>query len=220
MTVATSHAMPPASPGGKGDARDLPSGAADKLSRYLDLLAKWNRTYNLTAIRERSQMITHHVRDSLAVLPSLPDRQRLRILDVGTGGGVPGIPLAIARPDATFVLLDANHKKIAFVTQAAIELALPNVRAVASRVEEFVAEAPFDVVISRAFADLRTFAEAASRHVAPDGMLVAMKGVLTHDEIAALPPHVAVIATPELHVPGLDAKRHLVLMRVIDAARP
>jgi 16S rRNA (guanine527-N7)-methyltransferase len=165
-------------------------------------------------------MITHHVRDSLAVLPSLPDRQRLRILDVGTGGGVPGIPLAIARPDATFVLLDANHKKIAFVTQAAIELALPNVRAVASRVEDFVASAPFDVVISRAFADLRSFAEVASRHVAQDGMLVAMKGVLAHDEIAALPPHVAVIATPELHVPGLDAKRHLVLMRVIDAARP
>ena len=219
MTVATLLAMPPASPGGTGDTCVLPFGATDKLSRYLHLLAKWNRTYNLTAIRERSQMITHHVHDSLAVLPSLPD-QRLRVLDVGTGGGVPGIPLAIARPDATFVLLDANHKKIAFVTQAAIELALPNVRAVASRVEDFVAEAPFDVVISRACADLRSFAEVASRHVAQDGVLVAMKGVLAPDELAALPPHVAVIATPELDGPGLDAKRHLVVMRVIDAARP
>jgi 16S rRNA (guanine527-N7)-methyltransferase len=218
MTVAT-PAAGAASPVATNVADDLPPGAAGKLSRFLDLLAKWNRTYNLTAIRDRSQMVKHHLHDSLAVLPSLPARRKLRVLDVGTGGGIPGIPLAIARPDATFVLLDANHKKIAFVTQAAIELALPNVRAIAERVENFAADAPFDVVISRAFSDLRSFAELASRHVARDGVLIAMKGVLAHDEIAELPPQVAVIATPELAVPGLDAKRHLVLMRVVDDAK-
>ena len=153
----------------------LSADADAKLWAYLDLLAKWNRTYNLTALRERSQMITHHVHDALAVLRFLPGNERLRVLDVGTGGGIPGIPLAIARPDWRFVLLDASQKKIAFVTQAAIELALRNVRAVASRVEAFDADAPFDVVISRAFSELRPFAELASRHVARDGVLVAMK---------------------------------------------
>jgi len=213
MTTATS--LDPASALATGRNDDLPPGAADKLSRYLDLLAKWNRTYNLTAIRDRSQMVTHHLHDALAVLPSLPARRPLRVLDVGTGGGVPGIPLAIARPDAAFVLLDANHKKVAFVRQAAIELALSNVRVVAARVEDFVADAPFDVVISRAFSDLPSFAALAARHVARDGVLIAMKGALAHDEIAALPPHIVVVATPELDVPGLDAKRHLVVMRVV-----
>ena len=196
----------------------LSAEADRKLSAYLDLLAKWNRTYNLTALRERSQMITHHVHDALAVLPFLPGNERLRVLDVGTGGGIPGVPIAIARPDWRLVLLDASQKKIAFVTQAAIELALRNVRAVASRVEEFAADAPFDVVISRAFSELRTFAELASRHVAHDGMLVAMKGSLPHAEIDALPPDIAVVATPSLQVPGLAAERHLVIMRPAGAA--
>ena len=191
----------------------LPANSGDKLSAYLDLLAKWNRTYNLTAIRERSQMITHHVNDALSVLPFLPHREGLRVLDVGTGGGVPGIPLAIARPEWTVVMLDANGKKIAFVTQAAIELELSNVKAVASRVEDFAADAPFDVVISRAFSDLGTFARLASRLVSRDGVIVAMKGALPHDEIEALPPDIAVIATPSLRVQGLDAERHLVVMR-------
>lgn len=196
----------------------LPPHATETLSRYLDLLAKWNRTYNLTAIRERSQMITHHLHDSLAVVPWLPARRRIRVLDVGTGAGLPGIPLAVARPDSTFVLLDANHKKIAFVTQAGIELSLANVRAVAARVEDFVGEQPFDVVISRAFSDLATFARLASPLVAPDGVLLAMKGARAADEIAALPPNIAIDETPELDVAGLDAKRHLVVMRVIEGA--
>jgi 16S rRNA (guanine527-N7)-methyltransferase len=194
----------------------LPASARERLSAYVDLLAKWNRTYNLTAIRERPQMITHHLHDALAVLPFLPRQEHLRVLDIGTGGGIPGIPLAIARPDWTFVLLDASQKKATFVTQAAIELQLRNVTVVASRAEEFVADAPFDVVISRAFSDLATFARMAMRHVAHDGVMVAMKGALPRDEIAALPADVAVTATPALHVPGLDAERHLVLMR----ARP
>ena len=192
----------------------LPAAARVRLAAYLDLLAKWNRVYNLTAIRERSRMETHHVQDALAVLPFLPDVPNARVLDVGSGGGLPGIPLAIARPQWTFVLLDANRKKAAFLAQAAIELELANVRAVASRVEDFAPDEPFDVVISRAFSDLRTFAALAWRHLSPNGLLVAMKGALPRDEIDALPPGVVVTATPALDVPGLGAERHLVTMRV------
>ena len=219
MSTATSASvlsLSAASVGGE----NLPPHATQTLSRYLDLLAKWNRTYTLTAIRERSQMLTHHLHDSLAVAPWLPARRGIRVLDVGTGAGLPGIPLAVARPDATFVLLDANHKKIAVVTQAAIELSLANVRAIAARVEDFVVEQPlFDVVISRAFSDLATFTRLASPLVAPDGILIAMKGARASDEIAALSPDIAIVATPELDVAGLDAKRQLVVMRVIASAR-
>ena len=193
---------------------EWPADGRERLTAYLDLLAKWNRVYNLTAIRDRAQMETHHVADALAVLPFLPDVPKARLLDVGSGGGVPGIPLAIARPQWTLVLLDANRKKAAFLAQAAIELRLANMRAVAARVEDFTPDEPFDIVISRAFSDLRTFATLASRHVAPGGMLVAMKGALPRGEIDALPPGIVVTATPTLDVPGLDAERHLVLMRV------
>jgi 16S rRNA (guanine527-N7)-methyltransferase len=190
----------------------LPSYARDKLGRYLALLAKWNRTYNLTAIREPAQMVTHHVLDSLAVLRELPPAERLRVLDVGSGGGVPGLPLAIARPSWTVVLVDASHKKGAFLQQAAIELELPNVQAVVTRIEDYTAAAPFDVVISRAFSDLATFARAGVPHLAPGGRLVAMKGVVPHEELAELPPDVRVSAMPALAVPGLDAARHLIIM--------
>jgi len=185
----------------------------ERLAAYLDLLAKWNRVYNLTAVRDRREMDVQHVEDALAILPWLPDRAGLRVLDVGSGGGVPGIPLAIARPDWRVVLLDANRKKAAFLTQAAIELGLRNAEVAAARVEDYRAGAPFDVVVSRAFSDLATFARAASPLVARDGIIAAMKGALPHDEIAALPADVAVSATPVLAVPGLDAKRHLVIMR-------
>jgi 16S rRNA (guanine527-N7)-methyltransferase len=157
-------------------------------------------------------MITHHVLDALAVLPHLPRGAGLRILDVGSGGGVPGIPLAIARPDWRVVMLDSNHKKTAFLAQAIIELGLAGAESVTARVEEYVPTAPFDVVISRAFADLAGFAETSARHLAPHGRLVAMKGVHPDEEIAALPPSMRVVATPRLAVPGLDAARHLVIM--------
>jgi 16S rRNA (guanine527-N7)-methyltransferase len=184
-----------------------------KLDDYVALLAKWNRTYNLTAIREPAQMITHHLLDALSVLPHLPQRASLRLLDVGAGGGVPGIPLAIARPDWPVTLVDASHKKVAFLTQATIELGLANAKAVATRVEDFIADTPFDAVISRAFADLRMFARSSVAHLAPDGRLYAMKGALPDDEIAALPPDIEVVATPHLSVPGLDAERHLIVMQ-------
>lgn len=193
-------------------AAPLPPAARAKLEAYLTLLEKWNRTFNLTAIREPARMVTHHVLDALAVLPHLPQRPSLRLLDVGSGGGVPGIPLAIACPGWQVVLLDSSHKKSAFLAQAVIELELPNAEAVAARVDDYVPSAPFDVVISRAFSDLAAFARAAVRHLAPGGWIVAMKGVYPDEEIAELPSHIRVVATPALAVPGLDAERHLIVM--------
>ena len=197
-----------------GDAR-LPRAARDKLVAYLELLAKWNRTYNLTAIREPERMITHHVLDSLAVLPHLhaPNASTsLSLLDVGTGAGLPAIPLAIARPAWRVVALDSSHKKGAFVQQAVSELALPNVEAIVARVEDYRPATGFDVVISRAFSDLARFAESSARHLAPGGRLAAMKGVRPDEEIAHLPPAFRVIATAVLEVPGIGATRHLIVM--------
>lgn len=192
---------------------DVPAATQTRLLDYLALLAKWNATYNLTAIREPERMVTHHLLDALAVLPHLPQRAGLRVLDVGSGGGVPGIPLAIARPDWDVVLIDSNHKKTAFLTQAAIELRLANAEAQTKRVEEFAPAAAFDVVISRAFADSSTFVATSLRHIAPSGLLVAMKGVYPSDELADLPADIRVVGTPSLAVPGLDGTRHLVMMQ-------
>lgn len=183
------------------------------LAAYLALLAKWNKTYNLTAIREPARMITHHLLDALAVVPHLPAHPGTRILDVGSGGGVPGIPLAIARPDAHVAMIDSNHKKAAFLMQAAIELGLQNVESHAVRVEDYAPAAPFDVVISRAFSDLAAFATVAARHVAPQGKMFAMKGVHPDEELASLPQEFVVLAAPALEVPGLDASRHLIIMQ-------
>jgi 16S rRNA (guanine527-N7)-methyltransferase len=184
-----------------------------QLLAFLALLAKWNKIYNLTAIREPGRMVTHHLLDALAVLPQLPRQDTLRVLDVGSGGGIPGLPFAIVRPDWQLTLVDSNHKKIAFLTQAAIELGLRNVTAQATRVEDFQPAAPYDIVISRAFSDLATFAALSVRHLAPDGLLVAMKGVHPDEELAELPPAFTVIAKPVLAVPGLDAARHLIVMQ-------
>jgi 16S rRNA (guanine527-N7)-methyltransferase len=191
----------------------LDAAQREQLTAYLALLAKWNKTYNLTAIREPHRMVTHHLLDALAVVPHLPATVGLRILDVGSGGGVPGIPLAIARRDAHVVMIDSNHKKAAFLTQAAIELDLRNAESHAVRVEEYAPSAPFDVVISRAFSDLAMFATVAARHLAAHGKLFAMKGMLPDNELALLPSEVVVLATPALRVPGLDATRHLVVMQ-------
>ncbi|MGE5170975.1 MAG: 16S rRNA (guanine(527)-N(7))-methyltransferase RsmG [Rudaea sp.] len=214
MRVSTSRAA--ARSPARGAELELPlaASAREKLDAYLDLLAKWNRVYNLTAIRDRARMQSHHVADALAVLPHLPDAPGLRLLDVGAGGGIPGIPLAIARPGWQVVLVEANGKKAAFLTQVAIELRLSNARVVESRIEDYPGGAAFDVVICRAFADLATFARLARPHVASAGVIVAMKGALPRDEVAALPSEVVVTATPALAVPGLDAERHLVIMRV------
>ena len=215
MTVerAERHTRTASRPAVRTIASTLPAAARSKLSAYLDLLVKWNRVYNLTAIRDRDRMESLHIEDALAVLPFMPDRSGLRLLDVGSGGGIPGIPLAIARSTWNIVLVEPNSKKVAFLQQAAIELGLQNVTSVAARIEEFEDTDPFDVVISRAFSDLPTFWRVAKTHVAAGGLIVAMKGVLPKDEIAALPEEVAVTGTPSLDVAGVDAARHLVIMQ-------
>jgi 16S rRNA (guanine527-N7)-methyltransferase len=210
VTTRSGEAVPSTAACRGGDR--VPPAARARLDAYLDLLEKWNRVYNLTAIRSRSEMRPLHVEDALAVLPWLPDRAGLRVLDVGSGGGVPGIPLAIARPDAQFTLIDSNGKKSAFLAQAVIELGLSNVRVVTGRVEAFAPDAPYDVVIARAFSDLATLAAVAAPLLGNHGAILAMKGVLPVAEIAALPPGVTVVATPALDVPGVDAARHLVIM--------
>jgi 16S rRNA (guanine527-N7)-methyltransferase len=179
------------------------------LERYLDLLEKWNRVYNLTAIRERSRMVTHHLLDSLAVLPHV---RGPRVLDVGSGAGLPGIPLAVASPALHVTLLESNHKKSAFLTQAVAELQLANVQVVTERVESWQPEARFDTIVSRAFAELGEFASLAGRLLAPQGVLAAMKGVHPFEEIERLPQGYRVQQVVRLRVPGLDAERHLVLM--------
>jgi 16S rRNA (guanine527-N7)-methyltransferase len=179
------------------------------LERYLDLLEKWNRVYNLTAIRERSRMVTHHLLDSLAVLPHV---RGPRVLDVGSGAGLPGIPLAVAGPALHVTLLESNHKKSAFLTQAVAELQLANVQVVTERVESWQPEARFDTIVSRAFAELGEFASLAGRLLAPQGVLAAMKGVHPFEEIERLPQGYRVQQVVRLRVPGLDAERHLVLM--------
>lgn len=183
----------------------------DLLSRYCALLEKWNRVYNLTAIRERGKIVSHHLLDCLAVAPHLPPGS---LGDVGSGAGLPGIPLAIARPETTTVLLESNHKKGAFLRQAVLELGLANVQVVIGRVEDYRPAPALGAAISRAFADLVGFVEASRRLVAEGGWLLAMKGVHPDEELTQLPPEVAVESVIELTVPGVNAARHLVRMRV------
>lgn len=188
---------------------ELAPAAQARLAAYIELLAKWNRVHNLTAVRGTDQMVALHLLDSLAVLPHVASARRL--LDVGSGPGLPGIPLAIARPDAEVSLLDSSHKKAAFLQQAKAELALDNVEVVCERVEQWRPEKRYDAVISRAFADLADFVEQAQHLVAPGGKMIAMKGVYPFDEIARVPATHRVQVV-ELHVPRLEAKRHLVFV--------
>ena len=181
----------------------------EQLDQYLDLLEKWNRVYNLTAIRDRVQMVTHHVLDSLAVVPHV---RGPRVLDVGSGGGMPGIPIAIARPDLRVTLLDSNHKKTAFLNQAVASLRLPNVAVAAERIESWTTAERFETIVSRAFADLAEFVAVGARLLADGGVFAAMKGVHPYEEIDRLPAGFAVREVVRLHVPGLDAERHLVLV--------
>lgn len=188
-----------------------PEGARNRLLAYLRLLEKWNRVHNLTAIRDPEQMVVLHVLDSLAVLPHVASATTL--LDVGTGGGLPGIPLAIARPELAVTLLDSSRKKTTFLAQAKAELALANVSVACTRVEDWHPPGPYDVVVSRAFAELADFVAGAKHLVAPGGALLAMKGVHPVEEIARLPATHRVENVLELQVPSLEAKRHLVLVK-------
>ena len=187
---------------------DLPPGAAERLLAYRDLLYKWNRTYNLTALRDPEQAITHHLLDSLAILPWI-DADNL--LDVGSGGGLPGIPLAIARPDLSVTMVDAVQKKVSFLQQAAIELGLPRVKAIHTRIEDLTGQ--YALISSRAFSELADFVGLTRHLLAPGGRWLAMKGIVPTAEIDALPADVQVEAIQPLHVPGLDAERHLIILR-------
>lgn len=188
-----------------------------KLLAYVALIEKWNKVYNLTAVREPEAMVTQHLLDSLAVLPHLGAAKSL--VDVGAGAGLPGIPLAIARPDLQVTLSDSNHKKTTFMQQACVELGLANAKVVCERVERVELAHKADAVISRAFSDLKEFARLAAHLVAPGGRLLAMKGVYPHEELAQLsgngvPVNIKAEQVIPLTVPGLDANRHLVVMEV------
>ena len=190
---------------------------AERLLDYLALLAKWNAAYNLTAVRDPGLMRVQHLADCLAVVPAL-QRQRgigrpTRILDVGSGGGLPGIVLAAVEPAWDVTCVDAVGKKAAFVRQAAAELALPNLHAEHARVEALKG-LPFDVITSRAFASLADFAHLSRAQLAPGGVWMAMKGQRPDGEIAALAGDIDVFHVEPLRVPGLDAERCLVWMRL------
>ena len=190
----------------------LPEGGSEKLAAYLALLAKWNRTYNLTAIREPERMVTHHALDSLAVLPHLPESDTLRVLDVGSGGGLPGVVFAICCPEVDVSCVDTVGKKAAFIQQAAVALKLRNLHGVHARVETLTT--PFDLISCRAFASLPDFVTwSRSALAAPHGVWLAMKGKHPEDEIAALPADVSVFHVEQLTVPGLDAERCIVWMK-------
>ena len=186
-----------------------------KLIAYLMLLEKWNKVFNLSAIRDPQQMVSHHLLDSLAVVPYLWSG---RWLDVGCGAGVPGLVLAIVQPDWQFTLLDSNSKKTSFVQQAIIELGLPNVNVYCARAEEFQVEDKFDGIISRAFTELGGFLRVTRHLIAPQGRWAAMKGV-AEQELAGLPNECLVERVIPLCVPGLEAARSLVIAKCKGANR-
>ncbi len=187
---------------------ELPPTAVEKLLNFLQLLEKWNKSYNLTAVRDPEQMVPRHLLDSLSVLPYL---QGPRVLDIGSGAGLPGIPLALARPDIEFTLLDSNAKKTRFITQALHELGLKNVAVAQERVEKFHPAEKFDTLIARAFASIPDML-ASSRHLcAPHGRFLLMKGVFPQEELAAVTDGFR-SEVKALTIPGLDAARHLVIL--------
>ena len=192
----------------------LPEAVRAQLLAYLALLYKWNRTYSLTALRDESKAVSHHLLDSLAILPFVPAG---RLLDVGSGGGMPGIPLAIARPELSVTLLDSNSKKTAFLQQAAIELGLLNITVHCGRVEQYHPVSGFAAITSRAFAELKDFVGLSAHLLASDGVGLAMQGVWPQEELARLPASVRVEAGHRLQLPGLTDERHLVALRAVSS---
>lgn len=186
----------------------VPADVGEHLLRFISLLLKWNKAYNLTAVRDPLEMVDRHLLDSLSVLPYLHGEE---ILDMGTGPGLPGIPLALLRPDAHFVLLDSNNKKIRFVRQVVLELGIVNVIPVHARVETYQPNHPFDTLISRAFTALPRMVELTRHLRAPGCRLLAMKGMVPEDEIAGLPAGM-IKEVIRLQVPFTDAERHLIIV--------
>lgn len=188
----------------------LPAGAAERLLAYVELLAKWNRTYNLTAIRDPYEMIVHHLLDSLAVRPHLPAGA---LADIGSGGGLPGIPLAIAEPGRRVTLNDANQKKAAFLRQAVIQLNIANADVHLGRVEAWRPVPRFACVIARGVAELARLVADCRHLLAPGGVLAAMKGAMPREELAHVPADAHCSDVRPIKVPLLNAERHLVICR-------
>jgi 16S rRNA (guanine527-N7)-methyltransferase len=187
----------------------LDRSARKKLLAFAELLEKWNRVYNLTSIRGAEQIVSGHLLDCLAIVPHV---EAARALDVGSGAGFPGIPLAIARPDMQVTLLDSNQKKVAFLRQAVSELQLDNATVVEERVEGWQPQEKFDLIVSRALADTGEFVRLSRHLLAHGGVFAAMKGVIPRDELERLPQGYRVRETVALAVPGLEAQRHLILV--------
>jgi 16S rRNA (guanine527-N7)-methyltransferase len=190
---------------------NLPAGAEEKLLAYVALLSKWNRTYNLTSVRDEMEMVSHHLLDSLAVLPYLEHIDRLA--DVGSGAGLPGMALAIANPEVAVTSIEASQKKAAFQQQVKIELGVSNVSVYCGRVEELKTDSLFSAVISRAFSSLAEFTRLAGALVVEGGTLLAMKGQRPDKEITELPSDWKVAELIRLAVPGLAAERHLLALK-------
>jgi len=186
---------------------ELSDAIRQKLLDYLALIQKWNKVHNLTAVRDPEDMVTLHLLDSLSVLPHI---KAMRLLDVGSGAGLPGIPLALCLPDLQVTVMDSSHKKVSFLRQAKVELGIANLEVVCGRVEQYHPDALFDIVISRAFSDLAEFISLTRHLCAPDGVWMAMKGVYPYDELAQLKATPAQVIS--LQVPGLAAQRHLVFL--------
>lgn len=187
----------------------LEPGQRQRLLDYLALLLKWNRAFNLTAIRDPDEMVSRQLLDSLSILPLL---QGSRILDVGTGPGLPGIPLAVARPGGQFILIDSNGKKTRFVQQSITQLGLENVQVERTRVEAYCSESGFDTITSRAFAALPKMLRLTRHLLAPGGRLLAMKGTVPQEEIAELEAAGHRVEVVPLRVPESDGQRHALLV--------
>lgn len=181
---------------------------AEELNRYLEQLSKWNKAFNLTAIREPSMMVTHHVLDSLSVLPYV---QTNKMLDFGSGAGLPGIPLALAKPDLSMVLLDSNNKKTRFLQQMVIELPLKNCEVVHARVEQY--EEAFEQIVCRAFSSLADIATKTAHLLTPKGEILAMKAQLNEQELEQDLGIFEITAVQKLDVPYLNADRHLITLK-------
>jgi len=198
------------------DALDLPLWAAqrEQLMDYLALMAKWNGVYNLTSLRDPMQMVTHHLLDSLAAVSAFEGAKN--VLDVGAGGGLPGIVLAIARPDMQVSLIDTVHKKTAFLTQVKAELGLKNVTVYTMKVQDLKA-GPFDVITSRAFADLSDFVNWSGHLLGEGGRFIALKGTAPADEQERLPGEWKIQELRPIKVPKVEAERHLVFIEKTDS---
>jgi 16S rRNA (guanine527-N7)-methyltransferase len=186
-----------------------------RLLQYLELIRKWNRVYNLTAIKDPEQMLSHHLLDSLSIVPYI---KGTRILDIGSGAGLPGIPVALCCPDSYIVMMDASGKKARFVQQAITELALENAESVHARAEDYTVPEGFDTVVSRAFSSLADFIRMGLPLMKPSGRMLAMKGRYPTQELEELPADIKVVAVHRLEVPLLESERHLVEMAREDLA--